>query len=151
MIRRPPRSTLFPYTTLFRSYDRLQGPSCPAECLSCRSAHPAAGGLDPGRKRRPRANQQTPLRAHRDKPRVLLSWLSPVDSSPGFTTTLGKSNTRRGAKFRNGRKAWFEHRGKFLAVVTTSQSTTYERNPAPHSRRLRTLRKKTSLPVQRPR
>src|SRR5260370_32322116 len=23
MIRRPPRSTLFPYTTLFRSYDRL--------------------------------------------------------------------------------------------------------------------------------
>src|SRR3989449_7971980 len=26
MIRRPPRSTLFPYTTLFRSHDRL----CPA-------------------------------------------------------------------------------------------------------------------------
>src|SRR3989449_11202151 len=25
MIRRPPRSTLFPYTTLFRSVDRLQG------------------------------------------------------------------------------------------------------------------------------
>src|SRR5260221_9096154 len=25
MIRRPPRSTLFPYTTLFRSYDRLGG------------------------------------------------------------------------------------------------------------------------------
>src|SRR2546429_5398811 len=24
MIRRPPRSTLFPYTTLFRSYDGLQ-------------------------------------------------------------------------------------------------------------------------------
>src|SRR5688572_31509807 len=24
MIRRPPRSTLFPYTTLFRSYDRQQ-------------------------------------------------------------------------------------------------------------------------------
>src|SRR3712207_8575361 len=24
MIRRPPRSTLFPYTTLFRSYDRLE-------------------------------------------------------------------------------------------------------------------------------
>src|SRR5688572_32731046 len=23
MIRRPPRSTLFPYTTLFRSYDRM--------------------------------------------------------------------------------------------------------------------------------
>src|SRR5260370_13073902 len=24
MIRRPPRSTLFPYTTLFRSYDQMQ-------------------------------------------------------------------------------------------------------------------------------
>src|SRR5437667_5739094 len=27
MIRRPPRSTLFPYTTLFRSRSALQGPS----------------------------------------------------------------------------------------------------------------------------
>src|SRR3712207_8411967 len=27
MIRRPPRSTLFPYTTLFRSLDRLAGPA----------------------------------------------------------------------------------------------------------------------------
>src|SRR2546429_5367701 len=26
MIRRPPRSTLFPYTTLFRSLQRLRGP-----------------------------------------------------------------------------------------------------------------------------
>src|SRR5262252_10611709 len=31
MIRRPPRSTLFPYTTLFRS-DR-HGSSCPERCL----------------------------------------------------------------------------------------------------------------------
>src|SRR2546430_8360325 len=29
MIRRPPRSTLFPYTTLFRSKTRLIGPNCP--------------------------------------------------------------------------------------------------------------------------
>src|SRR3712207_7445616 len=27
MIRRPPRSTLFPYTTLFRSEDRAEAPS----------------------------------------------------------------------------------------------------------------------------
>src|SRR2546427_6147643 len=27
MIRRPPRSTLFPYTTLFRSPDAMQGPT----------------------------------------------------------------------------------------------------------------------------
>src|SRR5258708_8612832 len=29
MIRRPPRSTLFPYTTLFRSYDRPPGWASP--------------------------------------------------------------------------------------------------------------------------
>src|SRR3989441_10809110 len=28
MIRRPPRSTLFPYTTLFRSVERCQEPGC---------------------------------------------------------------------------------------------------------------------------
>src|SRR3954464_16105750 len=28
MIRRPPRSTLFPYTTLFRSLDELGDPNC---------------------------------------------------------------------------------------------------------------------------
>src|SRR2546430_6840300 len=33
MIRRPPRSTLFPYTTLFRSAARLvRAPSTPATC-----------------------------------------------------------------------------------------------------------------------
>src|SRR5688572_32312344 len=30
MIRRPPRSTLFPYTTLFRSYPGLSGADVPA-------------------------------------------------------------------------------------------------------------------------
>src|SRR5258708_8651302 len=29
MIRRPPRSTLFPYTTLFRSRENWQPPVCP--------------------------------------------------------------------------------------------------------------------------
>src|SRR2546430_13339713 len=33
MIRRPPRSTLFPYTTLFRSVDLVASP--PTEALSC--------------------------------------------------------------------------------------------------------------------
>src|SRR2546422_1404516 len=36
MIRRPPRSTLFPYTTLFRShtlYDRAQGGFVPGEAM----------------------------------------------------------------------------------------------------------------------
>src|SRR5438034_5520834 len=39
MIRRPPRSTLFPYTTLFRSMDREQGPGEPA----CGIPSPASG------------------------------------------------------------------------------------------------------------
>src|SRR5258707_1662893 len=36
MIRRPPRSTLFPYTTLFRS--RRTGSPCTAACAPLRSA-----------------------------------------------------------------------------------------------------------------
>src|SRR5215208_7902630 len=37
MIRRPPRSTLFPYTTLFRSLRRR--PPSPGACCSDRIAH----------------------------------------------------------------------------------------------------------------
>src|SRR2546425_6308590 len=33
MIRRPPRSTLFPYTTLFRSDDHLRDTSLQTDCL----------------------------------------------------------------------------------------------------------------------
>src|SRR2546430_10476363 len=36
MIRRPPRSTLFPYTTLFRSHDRLIDPRLDAVNLTAR-------------------------------------------------------------------------------------------------------------------
>src|SRR2546422_3401909 len=58
MIRRPPRSTLFPYTTLFRSWVRREGkgPTCEEEtetqvlsrygaCLECRHAVEAGGIL----------------------------------------------------------------------------------------------------------
>src|SRR5690349_24167408 len=39
MIRRPPRSTLFPYTTLFRSPSRLAPARCnPTRCAPRRSA-----------------------------------------------------------------------------------------------------------------
>src|SRR5260221_7879530 len=38
MIRRPPRSTLFPYTTLFRSISRLTYPYCSARGPSRSSA-----------------------------------------------------------------------------------------------------------------
>src|SRR2546429_5147675 len=45
MIRRPPRSTLFPYTTLFRSAatDRPPGDRRPLRALHVRTRHPGLG------------------------------------------------------------------------------------------------------------
>src|SRR2546422_1395021 len=57
MIRRPPRSTLFPYTTLFRSENRLPHPvgqsdggtgDVPARARGRVGAFPAHGGARPG-------------------------------------------------------------------------------------------------------
>src|SRR5256885_12691739 len=56
MIRRPPRSTLFPYTTLFRSENRCSpipsssGPgSAPVPCAYRRNTRPACRGRRPPR------------------------------------------------------------------------------------------------------
>src|SRR5438874_9881575 len=52
MMRRPPRSTLFPYTTLFRSRRTLRAPSSrEARCADVR----ARGACDPFRTSGPRA------------------------------------------------------------------------------------------------
>src|SRR3712207_7053026 len=40
MIRQPPRSTLFPYTTLFRSNDMSSGPVSPPEMASAEALQP---------------------------------------------------------------------------------------------------------------
>src|SRR2546426_1124646 len=57
MIRRPPRSTLFPYTTLFRSHTRLPHTSSVSngrmksfKMMLCR-AHPSGWGLAAARRR----------------------------------------------------------------------------------------------------
>src|SRR3712207_7346974 len=62
MIRRPPRSTLFPYTTLFRSRRRrgdrhlLRGPRGGAVVVGHRDRHRVGAGGGVGvRRRRPRA------------------------------------------------------------------------------------------------
>src|SRR3712207_8569896 len=51
MIRRPPRSTLFPYTTLFRSETSAPGGwfDGPRASSPCAVRHPADGGLVPPR------------------------------------------------------------------------------------------------------
>src|SRR5688572_32750570 len=43
MIRRPPRSTLFPYTTLFRSIVRIHGVIAAADDLDPKVGHRVAG------------------------------------------------------------------------------------------------------------
>src|SRR5436309_8820256 len=48
MIRRPPRSTLFPYTTLFRSRGRDRPPGSRAADQSSPAARPASGRPPPG-------------------------------------------------------------------------------------------------------
>src|SRR2546427_7070893 len=61
MIRRPPRSTLFPYTTLFRSPSRNQGSLC-----FTRGNHRArnpAGRRDPCRNVTPQSDPQAPQHA----------------------------------------------------------------------------------------
>src|SRR3712207_7959032 len=52
MIRRPPRSTLFPYTTLFRSEDRVPQRELPVECEDCVLGLEGAGDLGDGLDRR---------------------------------------------------------------------------------------------------
>src|SRR5260221_9974090 len=46
MIRRPPRSTLFPYTTLFRSVDVLGAPRDPANVVDTETPRFCASELD---------------------------------------------------------------------------------------------------------
>src|SRR2546426_7390945 len=58
MIRRPPRSTLFPYTTLFRSQARLRGPRTGRRRRHHGGARGAArgGAQEPGDRKSTRLN-----------------------------------------------------------------------------------------------
>src|SRR5256885_12906890 len=59
MIRRPPRSTLFPYTTLFRSVHRGRRPALQLRRLAAAGHRPAGG---PGRGLGAGAGRGHPLR-----------------------------------------------------------------------------------------
>src|SRR5437588_5072740 len=76
MIRRPPRSTLFPYTTLFRSEcgGRLRCPrrrrrltACNPSSLTCRRSLAVVRTPAPESTRRPRSEEHTSeLQSHSD-------------------------------------------------------------------------------------
>src|SRR5438034_1708179 len=66
MIRRPPRSTLFPYTTLFRS-DRVSDASLHAESPGVGGDGPARAARSRGRQRDHRSEEHTSeLQSHSD-------------------------------------------------------------------------------------
>src|SRR5690348_17677512 len=60
-VRRPPRSTLFPYTTLFRSSAAVDGDDCGRRCL----------GPGPGRRGRRRRSAMVSLRTVRAEPPLI--------------------------------------------------------------------------------
>src|SRR3712207_8282864 len=83
MIRRPPRSTLFPYTTLFRSDRERESlhvalPSDPVEALALEHSHPAwlvarwvaRRGADEPRDLLVANNREAPLVADRKSTRL---------------------------------------------------------------------------------
>src|SRR3712207_8816050 len=59
MIRRPPRSTLVPYTTLFRSRGAGGGAGAPVSHLLRLGGLPAARGEDGERRSAPRSEEHT--------------------------------------------------------------------------------------------
>src|SRR2546422_8332693 len=70
MIRRPPRSTLFPYTTLFRSPSRIGGrpsPECGACCAAVPGRSPRLGGGARHRSGRAAAARQALRAPDRDR------------------------------------------------------------------------------------
>src|SRR5258708_31772822 len=59
MIRRPPRSTLFPYTTLFRSVERVTARALKDARADDKPAVGSARGDDPGGRNRQRSEEHT--------------------------------------------------------------------------------------------
>src|SRR3712207_8403966 len=88
MIRRPPRSTLFPYTTLFRSEGAGRGAAgrlLPRPRPRRRAGAPRAAVARPGRRRPP------PRRRPHDRARLLPAGAPPVPARFGEDTALTPS------------------------------------------------------------
>src|SRR3712207_7887316 len=88
MIRRPPRSTLFPYTTLFRSADE---PESPHEGLVPRARRAAAGAAAARAARRAgggAVRRAQPLLLRRGRARLPLGRPPRLDRSEEHTSEL---------------------------------------------------------------
>src|SRR5256885_15793071 len=102
MIRRPPRSTLFPYTTLFRSQYRpmdyrrdIQEGWWVVKKYNCMGCHQ----LIPGQKtslmamaRYKDAQEQLPPKLLTESARVDPEWLQPFLKNPSLTATVTNCN-----------------------------------------------------------
>src|SRR5256885_9830176 len=68
MIRRPPRSTLFPYTTLFRSGEHAKQPAAQRRRAGSKRPHPCQDEKGaPDQQRHERGNDPHPERAALDR------------------------------------------------------------------------------------
>src|SRR2546429_9922018 len=96
MIRRPPRSTLFPYTTLFRSLS-TRDPDLFDSAL--RIPHSALGGR--GRVARRATHLRSGPASHRPHPRAVGRWEAARRPAPG----LGGAGRAAGGRRRGGHGA----------------------------------------------
>src|SRR5690348_18215235 len=99
MIRQPPRSTLFPYTTLFRSYETILPPSAVADLMIYLYWSAGAQDAADGRTRSEEhtSELQSPVhlvcRLLLEKKNISLCLLSPFLSSYYFTPFISRSFT----------------------------------------------------------
>src|SRR6266542_6822252 len=97
--RRPPRSTLFPYTTLFRSPGRQAALSC----LHQRPSRPVLRDLGPA------AGPDARRRGGRPRLGVLAHWGRPIRRQPRLPARgdlLRQARPRRNAADRGAARAW---------------------------------------------
>src|SRR3989442_3226358 len=97
MIRRPPRSTLFPYTTLFRSAAPVGGPLPPG-----RTDHPHRAGARRARPREARSEEHTS--ELQSRPHLVCRLLlgknnSTANSSGSLTLTRDHADGNRSSRY----------------------------------------------------
>src|SRR5574337_2066942 len=120
MIRRPPRSTLFPYTTLFRSREKgwLQEP------IRDREPREQSGGHRRQQDQRDRRRPECPGRLAAQRPRQRQrSVLAPKDPAGGFHISAHHGGQRACAQYRLPRRRTTTHGGD-RAIAKNEQART---------------------------